>query len=182
MRTSLRTSFLVCLSPAARPQGNVTFRNAIKLNFKYAIIFPSERNWKQAYLLLNPHIRGWTRNHLGVSVYYRRALKLIHCSASSKSSTHLWGRSCWPQSTQMKTDMGIKPFFCITASSPLLCFITVSLYNAFRVYGLPETCWWRLNNNLNSFDMVYISKPNGTLACLAALHCIYIPKRPMKDP
>lgn len=137
---------------------------------------------KLEYLLPNSHIRGWTRNHLGVSVYYRRALKVNHCPASSKSSTHLWGHSCWPQSTQMKTDMKIKPLFCIAASSPLLCFITVSLYNAFRLYGLPETCWWRLNNNLNSFDIAYISKPNWTLTRPTDLHCIYSPKRPMQDP
>lgn len=140
--------------------------------------FP-QKEMKWVYLPLN--IRGWTTNHFGVSVYYRRALKVIHCLASSKSSTHLLGHSCWPQSTQMNTDMGIKPFFCIAESSPLLCFITVSLYNAFRVYGLPENCWWRLNNNLNSFDMVYISKPNCTLTCPGDLHCIYSPKRPVKD-
>lgn len=152
-------------------------------SLKYTVIFPSEWNWKWAYLLLNPHIRGWTRKfHLGVCVYYRGALKVTNCSASSKSSTHLWDYSCWPQSTQIKTDMGIKPTFCTAAASPLLCFITVSLYNAFRVYGLPETCWWRLNNNFNCFDIVYISKPNWTLTCPTDLHYICSPKRPMKDP
>lgn len=71
MRTPLRTNFLVCLSPAAHPQQNVTFRNAVKLNLKYTIIFPSERNWN---IYFQTHTLGDEPEiTLGVSVYYRKS-------------------------------------------------------------------------------------------------------------